>query len=441
MNIPRTATPYLRSLILERQPGDNVIFVSGARQTGKTTLVRQALEGAGESIEINLETDRVLSSKIDRCAAFSDFEKILALECGLNTTRRQTIFIDEAQESERLGDFVREMKETWRNTAAVLSGSSMTRLFRPEQRIPVGRYTTLLVYPFTFVEFLRARGKAALEELQSAFPGRREISPVLHAEFLNELDLYLSVGGLPQVVVDYCRGRDCARTRMAVLLSQQDDFVRKAPLHRPALFMETMQGVANYLGYPSKYTHISDKYAEAKEAVELMCRWNLLHEVETKGLSATTRFLPKRYIYDIGVAQSVRNMPFPPLSLAATRNPGLRTQIGGLLENLVLLNLLPGQMHCFAVSAWKKNAQQPVEVDFVWRTPRDLVPIECKAGAKNTPRSFSAVRRFMAESGAKTGFVISAAPYLERREPGLRLINLPAYLCTPQAISALTQPL
>jgi hypothetical protein len=72
----------------------------------------------------------VLRERIDPSSSFDEFTKLLRDQYLLNPSEPQLLIIDEAQESNLLGSYLRSMKEKWERTTILLSGSSMTRLFR-----------------------------------------------------------------------------------------------------------------------------------------------------------------------------------------------------------------------------------------------------------------------------------------------------------------------
>lgn len=135
--------------------------------------------------------------------------------------------------------------------------------------------------------------------------------------------------------------------------------------------------------------------------------------------------------------QRVRNMPFPRLSILDTADQALRTQLGGLFENAVLLNMMSFANGYPSISSWKKKSSLDVEVDFIWRVGNSLIPIECKAVLKATPRSFASLRQYAKESGQIFGILVSAAPFSEVREGKLCLINIPIYAAVPDLIFSL----
>src|SRR3989339_1963312 len=154
--IDRIQGQELSAFIHAESPSSNVLLIEGARQVGKTTLAMETLNHyQGSIIRINLEREKRLLSRIDDCIEFSDFATVLQDEVKFNSDISSVLFIDEAQESAVLGGFVRFMKEEWPKTRIILTGSTLTRLFRPNQRFPVGRFSRLLVTPFSFSEILK----------------------------------------------------------------------------------------------------------------------------------------------------------------------------------------------------------------------------------------------------------------------------------------------
>ena len=62
---------------------------------------------------------------IDDCEEFNEFNQVLKDRVGFDGDSGYVLFIDEAQESRKLGRFVRFMKEEWRNSTVILTGSTL----------------------------------------------------------------------------------------------------------------------------------------------------------------------------------------------------------------------------------------------------------------------------------------------------------------------------
>lgn len=424
----------------------HVLLIEGARQVGKTTAVEMALKELGASFSCNLETDRILRDEIDRTESFEDFRKLLMGRFAAQEIDPEYIFIDEAQESQRIGTYIRSLKESWSQKRFIISGSSMKRLFRDDTRVPVGRVVRLRVNPFSFREFLLAHKQQVLLELLDDFPNlpaekfTESISPLFHDKLLEYEDLYLKVGGLPEVVLAHANNANFRQLRRSILLSQKDDFMRKEPFEQAYLFMDGLRAVASFLGSVSKTTHVCPKYEDARKILEVLEQWHLIELVEQKGNSVQNSFFPKRYMYDLGIAQEVRSMPFPELSMLHTNDEVLRSQLGGLVENRVLLSLMDESAWQSAVSGWRRNDKRNSEVDFVWRNANSI-PIEVKAKLKVTPRVFTNIRHYLNFSHQKVGFVVSLAPFEVFRDGARFLVNIPVYLADAKSIERVNEVL
>jgi len=432
MSIPRSEEPYLTTLITESVAPHRVILLKGARQVGKTTLMERVLATFNDTLSFNLEEDKILRSQIDQTTSFCEFEELLRLH-RFDRSKEQLLFIDEVQESRKIGSYVRFMKEKWPHTRSILSGSSMFTLFEKEVRLPVGRVTPVSLLPYQFEEFLRAGGEDLLIEKLLHLDLEHPLSALIHERMLSCVDSFIAVGGLPEVVADFYRKRDYRRTRRSILLVQEEDFYRKEPSIKPNLFQSALRGVANHLGSTSKYSHVDDSTPHAKAILNLMNHWELIFDVEQKGMNSSSSFFPKRYLYDIGMAQDIRIMPFPPLSLLQTSDPALRTQLGGIFENLVYLTLRSHELGSIPISAWKKSSKDDIEVDFILHDTQPI-PIECKASLKVSQRSFVNLRHYLNASGLPLGILVSAAPLSVHREEGKTFINLPIYACSVRGV-------
>src|SRR5690606_24374665 len=127
----------------------------------------------------------------------------------------------------------------------------------------------------------------------------------------------------------------------------------------------------------------------------------ILH-LEQRGTNVSTSFHPKRYIYDLGISHDVRAAPFPRLSVLKTLSPILRTDLGGLLENYLILQLTSHNLGQVELSSWKKNNKGQTEVDFIVHDAIPI-PIECKSTLKITSRSFQYVKNYLEISSLDTG--------------------------------------
>lgn len=431
----RDIQSVLLDLVRDQRRHD-VILVEGARQVGKSTLVKQVLtESDAVSVSIDLEKDRKIARLIDKTTDFEDFRALMHDRCGVRE-EGTILFIDEAQESPVLARYIKSFKEDWHGVRVILTGSSMHRLFSKDVRIPVGRTRSLCVFPFSFPEFLRCLGEADLADIVRHAP--TELSPSRHVYLLEHYDRYLHVGGYPEAVKALAAGEQPEPVIDEIMGTLQDDFVRKED-YDPTLFEQAIMAVANHVGSPSKYTHIDTTKYYARKVLADLAAWHLVLDVQSQTLDPQhSDFLPKRYLHDLGVVNRFRSMAVPQMSLLKTLDATLRKPIGGLFENAVLLNLHEGQAAKMRIGSWRKGAASSVEVDFVMDIPAlgIKIPIECKASLRVKRRHLLSLEAYLKATHQKLGILVSAAP-LGTLYCGdsVRIVNVPVYLATRQNLT------
>ncbi len=413
-----------------RDPGRrDVVLVEGARQVGKSTLVKDVLDALDvPSRTVDLEKDRKTARLIDKTEDFEDFRALMKDRLGL-TEDGSILFLDEAQECPLLARYVKSFKEDWHGVRVVLTGSSMHRLFKKDTRIPVGRTRSFCVLPFSFPEFLRCLGHDELSETVRTAPTL--LPPSRHERLLELYDTYLHVGGYPEAVKALAAHEAPEPVIDEIMGTLQDDFTRKED-YEPAMFEQTIRAVANHVGSPSKYTHLDTTKYFARKLFGAMRAWHLVMEVQPQTLDPQhSDFLPKRYLHDLGVVNRHRALAVPSLSLLKSLDPALRTPLGGLFENAVLLSLLEGASAKKQIGTWRKGARSAVEVDFVMDAPELglKIPIECKASLNVKRRHADSLVAYLRATHQSFGVLVSAAP-LGTVHVGddCRLVNLPVYL-------------
>lgn len=413
----------------------NVLLIEGARQVGKSYMVTETLKAYKDRrpVTVNLEEALLIRERIDKCSEFSDFELVLREYCDFEPSPGSILFIDEAQESHQLGFFVRFMKEKWEHTTVILTGSSMTRLFG-KARVPVGRVEYLRVYPYTFDEFLKALDKEHLLQTK-VYPF--QVSEMQHIRLLELYDEYLEVGGLPSVVSSYAKQQSgkYEQLRQEIYISQKDDFYRKVEGVKSHLFEATVKAVARNLASPFKLTSITDNHRDAKLAFEQLALWHIVLLCDQHGVSPTSTYAPKAYLYDVGLAKAMRESSLPKIFLEETTDQSLRTALGGLVENAVYLSLLSGKGFLHAPTGWKKDPKNPVEVDFIYKASKTVLPIEVKASRRSHKKFTSSLFDYLRIHGLRKGVLVSAAPFKIESVDGIEIVHLPVYYALSSIIN------
>lgn len=426
--ISRILEQNISILLNSTQEHRNVILIEGARQVGKTALIKHLVADTPHCW-IDLQNDRSLIENIDRSQSFDEFTDILAIHADFQPSQGRILVIDEAQESARLGAYVRYMKEQWPHQSTILLGSAMHRLFRTGTKYPVGRVHRIIVRPFAFLEFLRATGSEyVLEKIQQWTP-ESPLSDTAHTEALTQLDHYLRVGGLPAVVLAWHHGDDWQDHIAELSFGYLEDYKRVHGEAQANLFRLILTRVAETLGSPSKLsTFVASHqpgYRDVPTLLNLAQQWHLVDriDVETVQHSRNHRIPPKRYLFDHGIRSH-----FAPLTqtlhstLAATQQ---HTFMGGVVENYVLNEL---RAHgAGMIVSWRERTNGS-EVDFVVRHGETMIPIEVKATHKSHQKYLSSLSKFMQlHPDTQQGILCSGAYGIRKPNASHHITQVPLY--------------
>ena len=180
-------------------PIRKVLILRGARQVGKTSVVRKfAEENFDQLVEINLE-QKEQRQWFDGVMSVVDFATRVELYLSKKITDGRTLlFIDEVQESSSVLGLLRFFAEMRPGLHVIVAGSLLEAKMRGKWRVPVGRVEYIYMYPLTFFEYLTATGQSQWRTYAEKLKMGEKI---IGSEKLKKLFLeYMLVGGLPEVV-------------------------------------------------------------------------------------------------------------------------------------------------------------------------------------------------------------------------------------------------
>ena len=189
-------------------PTRKPLVIRGARQVGKTWLVRElARDGGRDLVELNFER----TPQEERFFASNDPKRIIneiALARGRRLTPEQSLlFLDEVQAAPDLLAKLRWFAEELPELPVIAAGSLLEfALAKPELSMPVGRVSYLTVAPMSFAEFLDARGQRLLVEHLTEWSPGTNLSAAAHAKATEWYQRFAMVGGMPAIVAAAAAG-------------------------------------------------------------------------------------------------------------------------------------------------------------------------------------------------------------------------------------------
>ena len=187
-----------------KSPEGRVLIVDGARQVGKTYIIRKAGKSLYKNfVEINMEEDALGGRNFADVRTKEDFYLALSVIAGgkLGNKRDTLVFIDEIQRYGELLTLLKFLNDDGRFTY-IASGSLLGVTLKLTPSVPIGSVEILHMYPLDFEEFLIANGvgKEAIAIMRSKFENHESLPDSIHARMMDLFRKYLLAGGMPDAV-------------------------------------------------------------------------------------------------------------------------------------------------------------------------------------------------------------------------------------------------
>lgn len=380
-----------------------VHIVFGARQTGKSTLLRKLLPDAAVWID--------LSSPAERAEYLRDPDRLVQRCRALRRSRtRATVVVDEAQSVPAIFDAVQHLYDSdrrrWR---FVLCGSSARKLRVTGANLLPGRSYLHHLYPLLLAERPAADAEQALAQGSSPLPmpmrGAAGEPRFPGAELVERL-LY---GELPGVATAG-RSQRAELLRAYSLVYLEEELRREALVRNWPAFARFLQLAAAEAGRMINYAGIAREagvslptvktYYQLLEDMFLGFRVTAFSGSPRKSLLSTERF----YFFDLGVRNAAAELALE----AAT----VRADPGPLLEQWVGIELWKRLQYLGAGKLHYQRTKAGAEVDFIVARGGRLTPIEVKWTERPTLVDARHLVTFLRDhpKRARHGYVICRCP-------------------------------
>ena len=196
---------------------NKALLIKGARQVGKTTIVRQFAKANYKNfIEINFEQMPLAKQAFEgNLDARSVLINLSAMGFGPLEPGKTLIFFDEIQSCPKARTAIKFLVEDGQYDY-IESGSLLGINYRDVPSYPVGFEHELDMFPLDFEEFLWACniGGDVVATLKDCYDSLRPVPDFLHRQIMERYRQYLIVGGMPEVVMTYLSNEDFNKTIM-----------------------------------------------------------------------------------------------------------------------------------------------------------------------------------------------------------------------------------
>ena len=196
---------------------NKILLVDGARQIGKTYIIRYVGNKLFENyIEINMIEDSLGNRLFEKVKTIEDFYLQVSMLAGAKMQEKENtlIFIDEIQAYPHLLTLLKFLSQDNRFTY-IASGSLLGVTLSQTTSIPMGSIQKIQMYPLDFEEFLYANGmnEFVVSTLRNKFNHLEELDESLHNKMMDLFKKYLLVGGLPDAVNTYLSEKNIVSVR------------------------------------------------------------------------------------------------------------------------------------------------------------------------------------------------------------------------------------
>ena len=387
----RKAYKYLQKW--RRQKTNKPLVLRGARQVGKSTLVKQFGKEYTQYISLNLEKSKEAQFFKEGDDVKVILDKIL-LDKNKTFQKGETLlFIDEVQEVPEAIALLRYFYEELPELDVIAAGSLLEFTINEVPSFPVGRVEQYPIYPVDFEEFLEAMG----ESVALSYYKQQPIPAIAHDKLLDLFNTYIIIGGMPEVVATYIEnGRDIAGLQN-VYSSIWDNYVndiekygtnateRKILRH----IITTAPAIIDRITFDG-FGNSSYKSREVGEAFRKLDKAGIIRLIYPTNDTALPykpnyRRKPKIQFLDTGLLNYAAGLQGQLIGVK-----DLNTQYRGYIVNhMMTQELIARSIRInYLPPLWtRESANANAEVDLVIPYDGKLLPIEVKSGAKGRLRS------------------------------------------------------
>ena len=412
------------------------LVIRGARQVGKTTLVKEFARQYDVFLDLNLEknADHQL---------FEDYNNVHELITAIffHKEKRKEgetilLFIDEIQFSKRAVAILRYFYEEANDVHVIVAGSLLETIIDVRKiSFPVGRVQYMALHPCSFLEFLDGTDNrfdmGLIEDLQ--------VKPVIHDRIMKAFHHYTLIGGMPAIISQYAKNRDVlslSEIFESLLISYQDDVEKYTKNTQQIHIIRTILSIGwKSAGEVIRFerfggtSYSSKEISTAFQTIQKAMLLDLIYPTSETQMPVMQNFRkrPKLAWLDTGLVNFVAGVQKEIFSVTDIQD----VWRGRIAEHIVAQELLAQSTSLLTKRAyWRRDKQgSEAEVDFVYSYHGRAIPIEVKSGHNSKLKS---LHLFMENAPHDMAIRVWSQPFsidevTTKTGKKFRLLNLPFY--------------
>ncbi len=372
------------------------LILNGVRQTGKTWILKEFGNKYYENVAyFNFEGNEPLIKRFEQDL---DIERLIE-ELGVINKKpikphSTLVIFDEIGFCNKAITSLKYFNENANDYHIVCAGSLLGITLSKPLSFPVGKVDFLTMHPMTFREFLFANNEEAL--VNAISDKQDKISELYEVKLLSYLKNYYIVGGMPEVVNEWCNNKDITVVediQEKILNAYYLDFAKHAPDTDFPKISLLWKSIPDQLAKENKkfiYSKVQNnmKSKDLESPLEWLISAGMVHKVKRiekpnipiSAYADKTAF--KLYVHDVGLLRKMARLPVDAILLDLEYFKEFR---GALAENYVLNELIALDNE----EPYYWTSGNLAEVDFVKQFGIDIVPIEVKYGKETNTKSLT----------------------------------------------------
>lgn len=342
----------LQSIIDKYFYQGKIIIIYGARQVGKTTLIKLLInKNDNDTIFLNCDDPPVVET----------FTNISLAEIKLLIANKKNIFIDEAQRIRNIGLTLKLIADNFPEKQIVVSGSSSFDLTNEINEPLTGRKYELMLTPISVSELINHNDYLSLK---------------------SSLKYRIVYGMYPEVIMKHENAKKIL-LNLSLSYLYKDVFTWQR-IRKPEIIQKLLKALALQIGSEVSYNEISNMLGISKDTVasyiQLLEQAFIIFRLSSfsRNLRTELKHKNKIYFWDTGVRNALLNnfIPFDD-----------RQDNGSLWENFIIAERIKLNLNN-DINAnyyfWRTHQQQ--EVDFIEETENTIKAYEIKWNANKKVR-------------------------------------------------------
>lgn len=367
---------------------NRALLIDGARQVGKTFIIRQCLENSEYTfIEFNLIENEKVADILRNANDVDDLILKLSLATEKKIVPNKTIFFfDEIQVYKDILTSIKFLVDDGR-FKYILSGSLLGVEICGLKSAPVGYLKTIRMYPLSFTEFLQLFNiqDEIIDTLRDAYTNQKEVDPYIHERMMNLFNLYMIIGGMPAAVDAYLKTNnidDVIDIHNNIVEQYKVDFTKYESEDKKLIISNIYDLIPAELNNSNKrfniadidknlrYERVSDSFVWLYKAGVALPTFNVTEPKSPLKLNEKSSLM-KVFLSDIGILTTLYGKNCKLMIL----NNDKDINAGSIYENVVAQELTNK-----GIDLYYYNSKKYGEIDFLFEDEKGVVLLEIKSG-------------------------------------------------------------